>query len=54
MTDTLPSDNAPTLVLMRATITLPQLSVGEVVSVDPSVPYIADCIEAGFLVEVEA
>ncbi len=41
------------MIEVRATINLPGLRAGAVVWVDPENEYVADCIEAGFLVPVE-
>lgn len=40
------------LLLVRATITLPDLRLGQVVEVDPEVAYIKDCLSVGYLVPV--
>lgn len=41
------------LILVRAAIHLRGLRVGQTVLVDPTDPYIADCLKAEFLVAVE-
>lgn len=45
---------APTHILARATINLPGLPVGEVALVDPTVPYVANCLAALYLVPLPA
>lgn len=39
--------------IVRATINLPGLRRGEEAEVDPQVPYIARCLEARYIVEIE-
>ena len=39
--------------IVRATINLPGLARGQEAEADPEVTYIATCLEAGYLVEVE-
>jgi hypothetical protein len=45
---------APKLVLARATVNLPGLHRDEVALVDPTVPYVADCLAALYLVPLPA
>lgn len=45
-----PPEKAATLVEVRATVSLPKLSVGRVALVDPGDPYIAGCLKRGTLV----
>lgn len=45
------AEYAERIVTVRATINLPGLRRGETAVVDPDIPYIADCITAGYLVE---
>jgi hypothetical protein len=41
------------LVLVRATVNLPGLVCGQEALVDPSVPYIAECLEARLVVPAD-
>lgn len=40
-------------IMVRATVHLPGLAVGQIVWTDPSVPYVAMCLRVGYVVEVE-
>lgn len=40
-------------VLVRATVNLPRLPAGTEALVDPTIPYIAGCLDKGLLVPVE-
>jgi hypothetical protein len=40
------------LILVRATIHLPGLRLGDEALIDPSLPYERDCLNAGYLVRV--
>ena len=40
-------------ILVRATVNLPKLKAGQTATVDPTVPYVARCLEAGLVVQVE-
>lgn len=39
-------------ILVRATVHLPGLAVGQTVWTDPSVPYVAMCLRTGYVVKV--
>lgn len=39
--------------IVRATVNLPGLQRGKMAETDPEVPYIARCLAAGYLVEVD-
>lgn len=42
------------MILVRSTIHMKGLRLGQEVLVDPSIPYISSCLKAGYLVPVNA
>lgn len=52
MTDGNTEETPAEFLLVRSTIHLPEIGMGAVGTVDPRIPYIAGCLERGFLVPI--